>query len=123
MRALPAAGLAGLVTGGHVSEGVIAERLEWCRGWTQQVAAQDADAQCQMLAAGCQTLQVCCRPVTVLHCVEQSQLGQVHVHCRRTEALHAMHLYLHVCHCKLCTRVPSTLGACARGTGVAQAMP
>ena len=66
MRALPAAGLAGLLTGGHVSEGVLAERLEWCRGWTQQVAAQDADAQCRMLAAGCQTLQVCCLPVTVL---------------------------------------------------------
>lgn len=66
MRALPAAGLAGLLTGGHVSEGVLAERLEWCRGWTQQVAAQDADAQCRTLAAGCQTLQVCCLPVTVL---------------------------------------------------------
>jgi len=59
MRALPAAGLAGLLTGGQVSEGVLAERLEWCQGWTQRVAMQDADPQCQMLAAGCQSLQVC----------------------------------------------------------------
>ncbi len=58
MRALPAAGLAGLLAGGQVSEGVLAERLEWCRGWTQGVAMQDTDPQCQMLAAGCQSLQV-----------------------------------------------------------------
>ena len=44
--------------GGRVSEGVLAERLDWCRGWTQGVAVQDADPQCQMLAAGCQRLQV-----------------------------------------------------------------
>ncbi|CAL5229633.1 g12997 [Coccomyxa viridis] len=57
MRALPAAGLAGLLAGGQVSEGVLAERLEWCRGWTQGVAMQDTDPQCQMLAAGCRSLQ------------------------------------------------------------------
>ncbi len=66
MRALPAAGLAGLLAGGQVSEGVLAKRLEWCRGWTRDVAAQDTDPQCQMLAAGCQSLQVCINAGIVL---------------------------------------------------------
>ena len=59
MRALPPARLAGLLSSGPASDGLLAERLDWCRGWTQEVAARDADPQCQMLAAGCQSLQVC----------------------------------------------------------------
>lgn len=56
---MPAAGLAGLLSGGGVAEGMLVDRLEWVRGWTEATAAADSDADCRALAGACRSLQVC----------------------------------------------------------------
>ncbi|EIE21374.1 hypothetical protein COCSUDRAFT_56593 [Coccomyxa subellipsoidea C-169] len=57
MGAMPAAGLAGLLSGGSVAEGTLVERLEWVRAWTEAAAAADPDPQCRALANACRGLQ------------------------------------------------------------------
>jgi hypothetical protein len=58
MGAMPAAGLAGLLSSASVAEGLLVERLEWAKGWTEAVHAADPDAQCREMAAACRSLQV-----------------------------------------------------------------
>ncbi len=55
---MPAAGLAGLLSGGSVAEGTLVDRLEWVRAWTEAAAAADPDPQCRALANACRGLQV-----------------------------------------------------------------
>ncbi|CAL8463180.1 g2714 [Coccomyxa elongata] len=57
MGAMPAAGLAGLLSGGGVAEGTLVDRLEWVRGWTEATAAADSDSDCRVLAGACRSLQ------------------------------------------------------------------
>ena len=55
---MPAAGLAGLLSGGGVAEGTLVDRLEWVRAWTEATAAADPDPDCRALAGACRSLQV-----------------------------------------------------------------
>ena len=60
MGAMPAAGLAGLLSGGSMAEGMLVDRLEWVRAWTEATAAADPDPQCRELAGACRSLQARC---------------------------------------------------------------
>lgn len=60
MGAMPAAGLAGLLSGGSMAEGTLVDRLEWVRAWTEATAAADPDPQCRELAGACRSLQASC---------------------------------------------------------------
>ncbi|KAK9908206.1 hypothetical protein WJX75_004272 [Coccomyxa subellipsoidea] len=57
MGAMPAAGLARLLSGGSMAEGTLVDRLEWVRAWTEATAAADPDPQCRELAGACRSLQ------------------------------------------------------------------
>lgn len=117
MRALPAAGLAGLLAGGRVSEGVLAERLDWCRGWTQEVAGQDSDPQCQMLAAGCQSLQVC-RADCSLAWLLSFQVHSLKTYVCVAVPLTGAKLTSHTIHSCMALRIQCTMALC-RGMGEA----
>ncbi len=52
--ALPGGGVSGSSRDG----GGLGERLEWVAGWSRQVAAEDGDPHCRLMAQACVNLQV-----------------------------------------------------------------